>query len=262
MLLALNTAPKLHYIVLDDCFFNMADGMITSVCSFDIRKCFDTISHSIFFKKMEKYGFQSKNVDWFRSFFLTRQQFVLCHNELSRKCQLEIGVPKGSVLGQILLLLYVNDINRHVYIGACNLYADATLVYCSVNYMDALQENTQKCVSSINECYDNNVMVITTSQRAGITNVHRIGVSLGSERLTQLECLDYLGVKLGSHLSWNLQVDDVCRKLVFIISRIGRLKHVLAPHVLMYICNGIVQPRLDYAIAIWGITSQHNIYKV
>ena len=207
----------------------MADDILTSVCSFDIRKCFDTANsiHSILFNKMEKYGFQSNNIDWFRSYLLTRQQFVACHNELSRKCQLEIGVPQGSVLGPILFLLYVNDINRHVNLGACNLYADDTLVYFSANYMDTLQENTQKCVSSISERYDNhqlvintsksNIMVITTRQRAVLTNVHRIEVSHGSERLTQLECLDYLCVKLDSHLSWNLQVDDVCRKLVFII---------------------------------------------
>ena len=177
----------------------MADDILTSVCSFDIRKCFDTANsiHSILFNKMEKYGFQSSNIDWFRSYLLTRQQLVACHNELSRKCQLEIGVPQGSVLGPILFLLYVNDINRHVNLGACNLYADDTLVYFSANDMDTLQENTQKCVSSNSEWYDNNqlvintsksnIMVITTRQRAVLTNVHRIEVSLGSERLTQLE---------------------------------------------------------------------------
>ena len=33
-----------------------------------------------------------------------------------------------SVLGPLLFLIYVNDINRHVHLGACNLYADDTLV--------------------------------------------------------------------------------------------------------------------------------------
>ena len=207
-----STQTTLHK-VLDDWFFNMADDMLTSVCSFDIQNCFDTISHIIIFKKMEKYGFHSKNVDWFRSYLLTRQQFVVCHNELSRKCQLKIGVPQGSVLGPMLLLLYANNINRHVHLGVCNLYADAMLVYCSANYMDTLQEKTQKCISSINEWYDNNQLVINTSKS-------------------------------------NIMAITTSRKHVFIISRIGRLKHVLAPHVLMYIYNGIVQRRLDYAIAI------------
>ena len=49
-------------------------------------------------------------------------------NEISQMCDIHIGVPQGSVLGPILFLLYVNDINQHIHIGAaCNLYADDTL---------------------------------------------------------------------------------------------------------------------------------------
>ena len=47
-----NTQTALHN-VLDDWYYNIADGLLTSVCSFDIKKCFDTINHSILFKKMK-----------------------------------------------------------------------------------------------------------------------------------------------------------------------------------------------------------------
>ena len=80
-------------------------------------------------------------------------------------------VPQGTVLGPILFLLYVNDVD----LGACNLYADDTLVYCSANNINELQECTQKCVTAIKEWYDNNrlvtnasqssIMVVTTKQR-------------------------------------------------------------------------------------------------
>ena len=47
-----NRQTALH-TVLDDWYYNIADGLLTPVCSFDIKKCFDTINHSILFKKME-----------------------------------------------------------------------------------------------------------------------------------------------------------------------------------------------------------------
>ena len=214
----------------------------------------------ILLQKMEKYGFHTNNVEWFRSYLLNRQQLVSCHNELSYKCKLDIGVPQGSVLGPVLFLLYVNDLNQHVDVGACNLYADDTLVYCTANNATTLQERTQKCVSSIKEWYDKNQLVINTSksnlmlvltkQREVFTNIPNIYVYLGVDRLTQLSCLDYLGVKLDAHLTWNAQINAVCKKLVFTISRLSRLKNVLAMHVLIYIYQSIVQPQLDYAITI------------
>ena len=43
------TQTALHKVV-DDWLYNITDGLHTTICSFDIRKCFDTINHSILCK--------------------------------------------------------------------------------------------------------------------------------------------------------------------------------------------------------------------
>ena len=85
---------------------------------------------------------------------------VSCHNTISGKSTISIGVPQGSVLGPLFFLFYVNDINRHVHLGAFNLYADDTLVCCSGSTMSELKHNIQQCVSDIHEWYDENKLVI------------------------------------------------------------------------------------------------------
>ena len=240
-----------------------------------LRKCFVTINHSIVCKKIKKYGFHEYDIDLFRSYLSNRKQIVKCHNEISHMCDIDIGVPQGSALGPILFIMYVNDINQHVHIGAAwNLYADDTLVYCSDNNVDRLRKCTNTSIACIKQWYDmtklvintakSNVMVVSSKKRHGLSGASNIDVRLGNENIKQIDCIEYIGVKLDAHLQWNDQIDAVCRKLVFTISRLSRLRHVLAPRILMYIYQGIIQPRFYYAITIiflWGFTSKYNLSK-
>ena len=148
----------------------------------------------------------------------------------------------------------------------------SSTVYTSDNTI-SLQECMQRCVHNIKEWYDknqlvintskSNCMIVTTMQRDILTNVPGIEIFLGDDCLTQLRCLDYLGVKLDSYLTWNVQVDAVCKKLIFISYSLSRLKHVLASHILMYFYHSRLsfnENRLcNYNI---GYSSQQYINKV
>ena len=108
-----------------------------------------------------------------------------------------------------------------------------------------------------------NVIVVSNTQRHVRSGASIIGVRLGNENMKQIDCIDYLGVKLDAHLTWNDQIDVASKTFVIIISRLSRLRHVLVPRILMYIYQGIIQPRFDYAITIlWGFTSKYNLSKV
>ena len=93
-------------------------------------------------------------------------------------------------------------------------------------------------------------------------NLLNIDVCLGADSLDQSNCIDYLGFKLDAHLTWNSQIDAVCKHLVFAIFRLGRLRNVIAPNILLHIYQCIIQPRLDYEITLWGFTSQLNLSRV
>ena len=61
------TQTALHRVV-DDWLYNISNGNLTGVCSFDITKCFDTINHPILLKKMSFYGFKDHASKWFQSY--------------------------------------------------------------------------------------------------------------------------------------------------------------------------------------------------
>ena len=252
-----NTQTALHRVV-DDWLDNVSDGNLTGVCSFDITKCFGTINHAMLLKKISFYGFNDLTSKWFQSYLNKREQIVSCRNQLSRKCQLKIGVLQGSVLGPLLFLIYVIDIN-----------ADDTLIYCTGNSITELKYNIKKCVTDVHELYESNklaiklnVMLLTTRQMLSNMRDTALNVFIGNHKLPQCNSIKYLGVDIGNVLSWNNQTDSISKKLVFIISRLSRLKPVLPSQMLMHIYTSIIQPKIDYAISIWGYTTAHNINKV
>ena len=97
-----------------------------------------------------------------------------------------------------------------------------------------------------------NVMLLTTRQMPSNMRDTALNVFIGNHKLPQCNSIKYLGVDIDNVLSWNLQTDSISKKLVFIISRLSRLKPVLPSQMLMYIYTSIIQPKIDYAISIWG----------
>ena len=85
----------------------------------------------------------------------------------------------------MIFLIYVNDINPHVRLGACNLYAND----CSGSTMSVMEHNIQQCVSDIHEWYDQNklvihkykscVMLATTRQRILHIDNNNLDVRIG-----------------------------------------------------------------------------------
>jgi hypothetical protein len=154
-----NTQTSLHRVI-DDLLWNVNDGLMTGICSLDIKKCFDTINHKILLKKLEMYGFMDSAVQWFTSYLLSRGAKVYCRNEYSGLKSTNIGVPQGSVLGPTLFLLYVNDINNYLDNAVCNLYADDVLIYCSGEDVSIVNEKLQSSLCCIKEWYDRNLLVV------------------------------------------------------------------------------------------------------
>ena len=112
--------------------FNMDQGKMSGLILIDIQKAFDTVNHDILCKKLNAVGLNGNSVSWFKSYLNSRSQFVQVGNNSSDHNEVTCGVPQGSILGPLLFLLYVNDMEQAVLPG-CELflYADDSALMVS-----------------------------------------------------------------------------------------------------------------------------------
>ena len=67
-------------------------------------------------KKLEVLGIKGKMNNWIKSFLTDRHQRVIVNGFLSDPVQVKSGVPQGSVLGPLLFLVLISDIDKNVSI--------------------------------------------------------------------------------------------------------------------------------------------------
>ena len=97
----------------------------------DLCKAFDTVDHRIILNKLEYNGIRGVANDWFASYLSNRRQFVSLFGTNSDYQTVTCGVPRGSVLGPLLFLLYIkfNDMPKCSNILEFNLFADDTNLF-------------------------------------------------------------------------------------------------------------------------------------
>ena len=95
-------------------------------------------------RKLRLMGVGGPLLDWVRCFLLRREQAVAVEGVVSTRSHVGSGVPQGSVLGPVLFLVHISDIDEHLNHTAVSSFADDTrftmLVKCRED-MGKMQED-------------------------------------------------------------------------------------------------------------------------
>ena len=228
----------------------------------DLSKAFDTIDHNILLNKLYHYGIRGNTLKWFQSYLFKRSHCVYFDNNVSDIKKIACGVPQGSVLGPLLFLLYINDIEYALTYSSMILFADDTTIFHS-------KQNLKECVSeleldlaTINDWFKANKLSLNISKtnfmHFPIRNSHQISsIKFDNFTINSTKTSKFLGIILDQDLNWKPHCEYIKKKLNSNLFSLKRLKNILSSGVLKTIYHSIIECHLTYGIQSWGSTFKY-----
>ena len=97
----------------------------------DMSKAFDKVWHEGMIHKLIQNGIDGHLLNFFKSYLSNRKQRVVLNGQCSDWAPILSGVPQGSVLGPLLFLIYINDLECGIK-SQIKFFADDTSLYSVV----------------------------------------------------------------------------------------------------------------------------------
>ena len=230
----------------------------------DFRKAFDVVDHHILLRKIKKLGITGKIGKWIHQFLSNRSQYVTVTGAKSKTEPVISGVPQGSVLGPLLFLIMIGDIDQELIETIIRTFADDTKVIQEISSADD-QVRLQNSLNKIYEWAAKNNMTFNDTK----FNVVRYG---GNEDLMQNKyytpsggdikeetTVRDLGVLMSNDLTFSEHIDKIttkCRKLVYWLFRVFKTRDYIP---LLKLYKAMVIPRLDYCSQLWQPYKQQEL---
>ena len=94
----------------------------------DFAKAFDKVLHRRLLHKLDYYGIRESTHKWINSWLFWRTQQVVLDGQAADPVLVLSSVPQGSVLGLILILIFINDLLDNIR-SSVRLFADDCVLY-------------------------------------------------------------------------------------------------------------------------------------
>ena len=189
----------------------------------DLSKAFDTVDHQILLKKLEYYGIARNNLRWFENYLKDQKQFISFEHNSTKKATVTCSVPQGSIIGPLLLLLYVNDLHHASKILNPVIFKDDTNHLFSHSDINILFEKMNKVLTNVSNCFNANKLPLSAkktkysffhkSSKKDNIPLRLPNLNINGLTVERESSIKFLGVWIDENLTWKDHIHTVENKI-------------------------------------------------
>ena len=249
----------------DDILLGMNDSQYTVATFIDLKKAFDTINHEILIRKLPNFGINDNIVTWIKNYLNNRKQKCTVNGRTSSELDITCGVPQGSILGPLLFLLFINDLDQDLLHSRVLLYADDTVLYATHDQeafahlwvAEDLKLLTTWCQKNKLTVNINKTKVMLFGTRNMLKRGIRCDTFINGTKLQYVNHFNYLGVKLDSSLTFELHASESLKMVAHKLYLLARVRKFITPEQAITIYRSKIVPYFDYGdIFLMNITAK------
>ena len=243
---------------IDKIFDFLENGFNVDAVYLDFSKAFDKLDFNIVFKKLEEMGISGKILGWIKSFLSDRVQQVVVNGVKSDPTPVISGVPQGSVIGPLLFLVLISDIDEDIVDAVVKSFADDTR---ALHHILTAEDVTtlQKELQKLYKWSDANNMLLNDGKfeamRYGLNNDIKSSTCYktpSGQTITVKSTIKDLGVLLSDDCSFNDHINNITEKARDMVAWILRTFNTRQPEHMLLLYKTLVRPILEYCSVLWS----------
>jgi len=219
----------------------------------DFAKAFDKVPHLRLLEKIDKHGICGKVWSWINEWLNGRRQRVCIDGYCSAWEPVTSGVPQGSVLGPLLFLIFINDIDTSLLCSILK-FADDTKLFGTVNnVVDKIM--MQKDLNQLMDWSEQWQMPFNASKCKVMHLGHRNNhyeYFMGNYKLEPVTEERDLGILITDNLKPSKQCQLAYSKASKALGLIGRTISYRNKDILVRLYKTLVRPHLEYSVSAWS----------
>ena len=221
----------------------------------DISKAFDRVWHTGLLFKLKSFGVSGNILNWFKSYLGNRSQKVVINGVSSSLDKLFAGVPQGSILGPLLFLIFVQDIEENI-ISDINLFADDTALIQEYNLCSDVEQILNHDLKLISN-WGKQWLVTFNPDKTVFMNfsLKRYKsypqIMFNNVAIKQVSEQKHLGIILSDDMKWTKHVDYICRKAHKKIGILYRCSVYLCLKQMTMYYKSSIRPVIEFASVVF-----------